>query len=653
METNVSIATGTQSRGGYVGRVLEVDLTSGQVAVTPLDQAWVHRFVGGRGFTSWLLWENVAADGDPLGPENLVTFATAPLTGTPFPMSGRMVIAARSPTTGLIGDANAGGRFGVELKQAGFDILVIRGRADRPVYLWVDNGRAELRDASRLWGRGVYESDRLLRRDLRDEEVETAIIGPAGENLVKGACVMISKLSTAGRTGIGAVMGSKRLKAVVVRGHQDILVADPERLLEVTREMLELLKVDPQIQQARRDGTHFLLSYFNSIGDLPTLNYRLTQFEGIDQISAQALRDRGRLQRSMGCFSCATHCHRYSLIEEGEYAGTYLKGPEFENAVALGSQSGNADLDLMLYCNMLCNDLGLDTLSMGNYISFSMECFEQGVLAESDFDGLEPTWGSKDAMVGLINMTAHRQGIGDLLAEGLRSAAAEIGHGAQELAMEVKGLEECSTDKRFDYLAGLWGFTGSRGADHLRAVCSHFPNFPKDVARQLFGTEKALDPQSTEGKGALVKYHEDRATTADLVGMCKFFIWWSSTWDNLEARIRCSAEAYAATTGLELEEGWWNVVGERVYNLERAFNVRQGLSKEDELRVPPRYLTPVPEGPAAGRVISLDTLGELIDQYYRARGWDVATGIPQVEKLEALGLEGVSQELNRLRETER
>jgi aldehyde:ferredoxin oxidoreductase len=653
METNLSFSNGVQTQGGYVGRVLEVDLTAGQVATTPLDPTWVQRFVGGRGFTSWLLWENIEADGDPLGSENIVSFATAPLTGTPFPMSGRMVIAAHSPSTGLIGDANAGGRFGVELKQAGFDVILVRGKSAQPVYLWIHDGRVELREAGHLWGRGVYESDRLLRQELRDEKIETAVIGPAGENLVKGACVMISKLSTAGRTGIGAVMGSKGLKAVVVKGHQDISVAHPERLLAVTREMMELLTVDPQIQQARRDGTHFLLSFFNSIGDLPTLNYRLTQFEGTDQISAQALRDRGRLHRSMGCFSCATHCHRYSLITEGEYAGTYLKGPEFENAVALGSQSGNADLDLMLYCNMLCNDLGLDTLSMGNYISFSMECFEQGILTKEDFGGLEPTWGDKEAMVGLINMTAHRQGIGDLLAEGLRDAAAEIGHGAQNLAMEVKGLEECSTDKRFDYLAGLWGFTGSRGADHLRAVCSHFPNFPEDVAQRIFGTEKALDPQSTEGKGTLVKYHEDRATTADLVGMCKFFIWWSSTWDNLEARIRCSSEAYAATTGFQVEEGWWNNVGERVYNLERAFNVRQGLRREDELRVPPRYLTPVPEGPAAGRVMNLDTLGGLMDQYYRARGWDGRSGIPKAKKLENLGLADVSQALDKLREEER
>ena len=647
VETNVTAAA-----GGYVGWVLQVDLTAGQVATTPLDPAWVHRFVGGRGFTSWLLWENVTAGSDPLGDENIVAFATAPLTGTPFPMSGRMVIAARSPSTGLIGDANAGGRFGVELKQAGFDIVLVRGKSAQPVYLWVNNGRAELRDATHLWGKGVYESDLILRQDLRDGTIETAIIGPAGENLVKGACVMISKLSTAGRTGIGAVMGSKGLKAVAVKGHQDISVANPERLLAVTREMLGLLTEDPQIQQARRDGTHFLLSYFNSIGDLPTLNYRLTQFEGTDRISAQALRDSGRLQRSMGCFSCATHCHRYSLIREGEYAGTYLKGPEFENAVALGSQSGNSDLDLMLYCNMLCNDLGLDTLSMGNYISFSMECFEEGILTKEDFGGLEPTWGSKEAMVGLINMTARREGIGDLLAEGLRDAAAEIGHGAQDLAMEVKGLEECSTDKRFDYLAGLWGFTGSRGADHLRAVCSHFPNTPLDVARQIFGTEKAVDPQSTEGKGALVKYHEDRATTADLVGMCKFFIWWSSTWDNLAARIRCSSEAYAATTGFQLEEAWWNTVGERVYNLERAFNICQGLCREDEMRVPPRYLTPVPEGPAAGRVINLETLSELMDQYYRARGWDVRSGIPEPKKLESLGLGSVSQVLDKIREAE-
>lgn len=646
-------ANAVQPRGGYVGRVLEVNLSSGQVQVNPLDPTLARDFVGGRGFTSWLLWENLAADTDPLGPENIVIFATSPLAGTPFPMSGRMVIAARSPATGLVGDSNAGGHFAVEMKQAGFDLILVSGRSPKPVYLWINNGQAELRGASHLWGKGTYESDRILRRELRDEAIETAIIGPAGENLVKSACVMISKLSAAGRTGTGAVMGSKRLKAVVVKGHQDIPIAHPDRLLRATREMLALLLSDPQIEQARRDGTHFLFSYFNALGDLPTLNYRLGQFEGADQISAQALRERGRLHRVMGCYSCVVHCHRYSLITDGEYASTYLKGPEFETAVAFGSQSGNADLDLMLHCNMLCNDLGLDTVSMGNFISFSMECYEQGILTKADFDGLEPTWGNKEAMIGLINMTVNRLGIGDLFADGLRAAVKEIGHGAEQLALEVNGLEECSTDKRFDYVSGLWGFTGTRGADHLRATCSHFPQFPEGVARQLFGTEKALDPQSTEGKGLLVKYHEDRATTADLVGVCKFFIWWSSSWDNLEARIRCVTEAYAASTGLQPGEGWWNRVGERVFNLERSFNVRQGLRKKDDLRIPPRYLTPMPQGPAKGRVIKMETLTALMEQYYRARGWEVESGIPTGENLRALGLDRVADDMDAIKESER
>lgn len=646
----MSSANAMQPRGGYVGQILEVDLSGGQLQAKPLPPSWVRDFVGGRGFTSWLLWKDLAADTDPLGSESIIVLATAPLTGTAFPMSGRMVIAARSPATGLIGDSNAGSHFAPEMKQAGFDLILIRGQSPKPVYLWINNGRAELRDASHLWGKGVYESDQILRRELRDATIETAIIGPAGENLVKSACVMISRLSTAGRTGIGAVMGSKRLKAVAVKGNRDIPIAHPERLLRKTKEMLELLMPDPQIEEGRMNGTHFLLSYFNVLGDLPTLNYRLGQFEGCDQISAQALRERGRLYRVMGCYSCPVHCHRYSLIEEGEYAGTYLKGPEFLSAVALGSQSGNADLDLMLYCNMLCNDLGIDTLSMGNFISFSMECYEHGILTKADFDGLEPTWGNKEAMIGLINLSVNRQGIGDLFAEGLRAAVEKIGHGAEEFAMEIKGLEEDSTDKRYDYLAGLWGFTGTRGADHLRAACSHFPQFPKEVVYQLFGTEKAIDPQSTDGKGPLVKYHEDRATTADLVGMCKFFIWWSCSWENLQARIRCATEAYAALTGFQLGEGWWNAVGERVFNLERAFNVRQGLRKGDDLRVPPRYLTPMPEGPAKGRAIKMETLAALMEQYYGARGWEVESGIPTGERLRALGLEGVAEAMDAVRE---
>jgi aldehyde:ferredoxin oxidoreductase len=627
--------------GGYAGKVLDVDLTTSKIVQRPLDEALIRRFVGGRGFTSWLLWKELGRGTDPLSPQNVLLFSAGPLVGTPVPTAGRLVIAAKSPATGILGDSSVGGHFAPELKQAGYDLVILRGKAPRPVYLWIDNGQAGLKEATHLWGKGIYQADALIRDELGDEEVSIALIGQAGENLVKSACIMVDRGAAAGRTGMGTVMGSKNLKGVVVRGHQDLAIVHPQRFQEIVRELHRLTIVDPQTKASQVLGTHRLLMIFNTIGDLPTRNYQAGHFEGAEKISAEALHDR-YLQRGLGCFSCDYYCHRYSMVKDGPYAGTYLKGPEFENALALGSQCGNDDLALVLHLNMLANDWGIDTISLGHGVSFSMECYEKGILTKEDVDGLDLRWGNPEAMIELTRKIVFRQGLGDLLAEGVKAASEEIGRGAEEFAMHIKGLEDSATDKRNDYFIGLWGLTGTRGADHLRACISHSPLVPEDVAESLFGTRESLDPYSTAGKGPLVKYHEDRTTMFDVLGLCKFWEWWSSSWKNLQGRIQGAIEAYAALTGLEVDEAWWYTTGERIYNLERAFNIREGLRKEDDLRIPKRYA----QEPLKGRRLAPEAVQVLMEGYYEARGWN-KDGIPGREKLEQLGLTEVEDELEK------
>ena len=633
--------------GGYAGKVLEVDLGTGKIVHQPLDERLVRDYVGGRGWTSRMLWDEVGPQTDPLGEDAILMFVNSPFAGTPIPMSGRMTIAAKSPLTGILGDSNVGGHFGAYLKFAGFDAILLRGISPEPVWLWVDNGRAELRPAAHLWGKGVYEVDELLKQEVSDPYVRTAIIGQAGENLVRFAAIMIDKGAAAGRTGVGTVMGSKRLKGIAVRGNQDMKVMDPQRFFQLVQEAHHLADGDPQTTDGRLHGTHRLIALFDGIGDLPTYNYRQGTFEGTPKIRAEALREGGYLKRGRACYACNYYCHRSSSVDEGRYAGTWVGGPEFENVKSLGSLCGNDDLAAILRFNQMANDYGVDTISLGHCLAFCMDAYDLGLLSRSELDGIEMTWGNTDAMETMIDQIVFRRGIGDLLAEGLRRATTEIGRGTEELVVHFKGMEDSSTDKRNDMLVGLWGLTSTRGADHLRACTSHFPNIPLDEAEQLFGTKQAVNPRRVDGKGPLIKFNEDRVTTFDALGICKFWWWWSSRWENLNDRIRVSAEAYTALTGLEADPEWWAHVGDRIYNVERAFNCREGIRRADDVRIPRKFQIPMQSGPNEGKALTPEIVETLMGDYYRARGWD-EEGIPTRAKLESLGLSDVADELERV-----
>ncbi len=633
-------------RGGYAGKILEVDLSNGTIRHQPPPDSLVRDYVGGRGWTSRTLWDEVGAETDPLGPDAVLIMVNGPFSGTPIPMSGRFHIAAKSPLTGILGDSNVGGHFGASLKFAGLDAILLRGISPEPVWLWIDNGRAELRPAKQLWGKGVYAVDELLKQEVADPYIKTAIIGQAGENLVRYAAIIVDKSCAAGRTGVGAVMGSKRLKAIAVRGDQDVHVAQPERFFELVQQAHHLAEGDPQTKDGRIHGTHRLLAIFDGVGDLPTRNYRQGSFEGTPKIRAEALRDGGYLKRARACHACNYYCHRVSAVDQGPYAGTWVGGPEFENVKSLGSLCGNDDLASILHFNQMANDYGIDTISLGHALAFCMDAYDRGLSTKSDLDGIEMTWGNTDAMEKMIHAIALRRGIGDVLAEGLRRAALEIGHGTEDLVVDFKGMEDSSTDKRNDMLVGLWGLTGTRGGDHLRACISHFPNIPLDVAETLFGTKQAINPRRTDGKGALIRFNEDRVATFDAMGICKFWWWWSSRWENVNERVRVSAEAYQALTGLEADTTWWAQTGERIYNVERAFLCREGIRKRDDVRIPKKFAEPMASGNSQGKALTSDIVETLMTDYYRARGWD-EQGIPTPEKLESLGLGDVAIGLHR------
>ncbi len=639
---------GTSSPGGgYAGKILEVNLSHGTIENKPLPEKLVRDYVGGRGWTSRTLWDEVGLETDPLGPDAVLIMANSAFMGTPIPMSGRFHIAAKSPLTGILGDSNVGGHFGASLKFAGFDAILLRGISPDPVWLWIDNGRVELRPARHLWGKGVYQVDELLRQEVGDPYIRTAVIGQAGENLVRYAAIIVEKTCAAGRTGVGAVMGSKRLKAIAVRGDQDVQVAQPERFFQLVQQAHHLADGDPQTKDGRINGTHRLLAIFDGIGDLPSYNYRQGTFEGTPNIRAEALRQGGYLKRARACHACNYYCHRTCGVDQGPYADTWVGGPEFENVKSLGSLCGNGNLESILHFNQMANDYGIDTISLGHALAFCMDAFEHGILSKDDLDGIEMTWGNTDAMEKMIHQIAMRRGVGDLLAEGLRRATGEMGRGTEDLIVGFKGLEDSSTDKRNDMLIGLWGLTGTRGGDHLRACMSHFSNIPLDVAETMFGTKQAVNPRRTDGKGPLIKFNEDHVATFDAMGICKFWWWWSSSWGNIKDRVRVSAEAYQALTGLEADVDWWARTGERIYNVERAFLCRMGIRRQDDVRIPKKFAEPMASGPNQGKALKSDVVEILMTDYYRARGWD-EQGIPTRSRLESLGLGDVASELDGL-----
>jgi aldehyde:ferredoxin oxidoreductase len=601
-------------KGGYVNRILWVDLTNEEMHTSKLSEQLATDFISGRGLGVKILYDELKPKIDPLSPENILVLATGVLTGTASPFCARSWIVTKSPLTGAILMSNSGGFFGPELKFAGYDVVVIKGRAKAFSYLWINNDKVELRDASKLRGLGTQETQDKIAAET-DLKTKSASIGLAGEKLVKFASVM-SGHRAFGRGGSGAVFASKNLKAVAVRGTKPVSVADPEAFKTVIQHVLETYAKNDFMQEWRKIGTVFNVGAMNELGIFPTRNFQTGFFEDYQEIDDKALKN--YVDKHVTCYGCPVACTSWSVVKTGEFAGAECRGPEYETIFSLGGTCGNSRLDSIIAANAICNEMGLDTESTGNIIGFAMELYERGIITDKDTGDIPLTFGNYKSIIKVIKMIANRQGFGDLLADGVRAAAKKIGKGAEKYAIHVKGLEIDGYDPRGAKAQGLSYATASRGGCHHSGYAS----------QELYDAK--FDRFTEENKGKVTKGNEDSTALVDSTGICAFPLQLSVlTIKELGALL------YAATGLKEFcDEQNLLLIGERVYNQERLFNVREGFSSKDDV-LPDRFLTePTRTGNSKGNIVQF---WEMRKEYYASRGWS-KNGTPKESKLKELKL---------------
>jgi len=596
-------------KGGWTGTVLRVNLTRGTVKKERLRETWAQAFVGGRGLGARYLWDEVDPTIDPFSPRNKLLFVTGPLTGTNASCGARYMVVTKGALTGTITTSNSGGHWGPELKYAGYDMIVVEGRAARPTYLWIHNDRVELRDAVHLWGKGVWDTEECIRAESGVPDCIVASIGPAGENRVRFAAIMNDLHRAAGRSGVGAVMGSKLLKAIAVRGTGAVRLADPRAFMTASWAMKAQLKKSAVTAEGLPTyGSEVLVNVINEHGALPTRNHQETVFERAEDISGETLTET-RLVANKACFACTIACGRVTALP-GDAANKFLvnthprnwriagEGPEYENAWAMGADCGIGDLDALIKANWLCNDLGMDPISFGATLAAVMELYEKGHLTTQQ-TGMPLTFGNAEALVAMAEKTAYRDGFGDVLAEGSKRVTARFGH--PELFMGVRGQEFPAYDSRAIQGMGLGYATSNRGACHLKSYT---------VSPEILGIPKKMDPHSTEGKAEIAKIFQDITSAVDATGLCIFLTFGVGLEEMLPQLV--------AATGVRYTLDSLTKAGERIWNLERLWNERAGVGKGHD--VLPKRITeePIPSGPAAGLV---NKLGDMLPEYYRLRGW--------------------------------
>jgi len=614
---------------GWNRKVLRVNLTAGTCTPEPLNMKWADEYLGSRGLGTKYLCEEVDAKVDPLAPENKLIMATGPLTGTMASTGGRYTVITKGPLTGAIACSNSGGYFGAELKFAGWDMIIFEGKSPKPVYLFLENDTAELRDAAHLWGTTTWHTEETIKKQHQDPQIRVSSIGRSGENGVLYSCVVNDLHRAAGRSGVGAVMGSKNLKAVAIRGTKGVSgIKNFPAFLEATKAAKKVL-VDNAVtgQGLPTYGTQVLMNVINEVGALPTRNHRDVQFEDANKISAEAMHEKrptdgkAHLVTNAACFGCTIACGRISQLDKGhftvvnkpEYWGA-SGGLEYESAWSLGASNGVGDLEALQYANMVCNEDGFDPITFGATVSAVMELYEMGVLTKEEI-GIEAPFGSAAALAYLAEVTAKGEGFGKVMGLGSKRLCAKYGH--PELSMSVKGLEFPAYDGRGIQGIGLNYATSNRGACHVRGYT---------VASEVLGIPIKTDPLATEGKPGLVKAFQDATTIFDSAGVCLFtsFAW---TVADVQPQLQAACEGDWSMEKLTL-------VGERIWNLEKQFNLRAGFTKKDD-DLPPRLKNePAKTGPAKGLVSGVE---KMLPEYYELRGWDT-NGVPTGDTLKRLGL---------------
>jgi len=613
----------------WTKKVLRVNLTAGSCETEPLNMEWAYQYLGQRGLATKYLVEETDPKVDPLSPENKMIFATGPLTGTAAPTSGRWSVVCKGPLTGAIAASNSGGFFGAELKNAGWDMIIFEGASDKPVYLSIKNDQAELKDASDLWGKTVWQTEDALIEGSGDKDSKVASIGPAGENGSMFAAIVNDKDRAAGRSGVGAVMGSKNLKAVIVRGTVGVGVNDPMAFMQAVSSSNKILSENAVTGEGLPTyGTQVLMNVVNGIGALPTRNSRDVEFEGAENISGEAMHEpresdgKANLVSNHACFGCPISCARRSkmdpnnpLIADKEQYQITSGGLEYEAAWSLGAATGVDDLEALTYLGFLCNDYGMDPITLGSTIAAAMELFEVGAITEADTGGIELKFGSTDALVKMVEMMGKGEGFGNEIAMGSKRLCEKYGH--PEFSMTAKGQEFPAYDPRGIQGMGLTYATSNRGGCHLRSYT---------VSSEVLGIPEKTDPLTTDGKAGLVKAFQDVTAAVDSSGTCIFTTFALSMED-------IAPEVDAAC------EGDWSVdhlmeVGERIWNMERMYNIAAGFTAADDT-LPDRLLKDAAKsGAAKGLVAGLD---KMLPEYYELRGWGT-DGVPSEETKQRLDL---------------
>jgi len=609
---------------GYNGKFLRVNLTSGQISVEEPPEAYYRRYLGGRGFIVEKLLTEVPAGADPLGPENKLIFALGPMTGQPIPGSGRNSIGAKSPLTGAYGEAEAGGYWGADLKRAGFDAVIVEGASSKPVYLKIEDGQAEIRDAEKIWGMEIADAEKAVREELGGKKYRTAAIGPAGENMVRYACVINDVSHSAGRTGLGAVMGSKKLKLIAVKGRKTPEMAKKEKIIDMARAMNKKLKARPTPFSIY--GTGSTMAHYESTGNLPIRNFQGGTFPTAHELSPQRMKEKGYWDTMESCFGCVMKCKkRLKPLTDPWPVDPIYGGPEYETLAALGSNCGIDSVEAVIKGHELCGRYGLDTISVGATIAFAMECTEKGILSKEDTDGIDLQFGNAEAMVEMIERIAFRKGFGNTLAEGTRMAAQIIGKGSEEYALHVKGNEIPMHEPRLKQGLGLHYSAHGSGADHCTGIHDDAVNLKAmdgvDVAEAIPPTE--LSPRKVRTLYLFGMWRQ----VANYLGICIFLPW----------RQQQLMEATEYITGWPMS--YWRLMktAERGITLSRIFNYQNGITDKDD-KLPKRFLTPLADGPLKGVAVDPKELAEAQKLYYQMLGWD-ESGVPTYARLVELDIE--------------
>lgn len=599
-------------KGGYFWKILWIDLEHEEVKHLEFDDDFASKYIGGRGFGAKLLWDHIQKRKvDPLGPENLLVISPGPLAGLFLPASGKTSFVSISPETGIYGDSSMGGSFGVELRQAGIDGLAIYGKAKKISYLWIDNNEVKIISNEKLKGKGTLESEGIIKEEIKDENIKVATIGIAGENLVRFACVTSDWGRNSGRTGIGALMGSKNLKAIAVRGTKDLPVYDLPRLERAALSSFNMLRENKNFLFWQQQGLMSVIDYVNEAGVMPTYNFREGVFEHAKKINGYEMLSKYKIGDT-SCFACPMACGNVCLVKEGKYRGTVVEGPEYETACMFGSNIGVQNFSAIIKANQLCDELGIDTITAGNIIGVLMEAQQVGLLSEKDLDGIKLKWGSEETVFEVIQYIAQRKGIGDILSQGSLGIIKKWPQ-LKPIVSQVKGLEQSAYDARIAISMALGYATSDIGAHHTRAWT---------IAKEL---EMGMD-WPLQKKAELVIYHQTLRPLFDMLGVCRL------PWIELGFDENQYAEFYSAVTGLDVTLNHLLERSKDIYDLTRAINMSFGISRKDDYPPERVFTLPMTEGPHAGKILRREDYEEILDIYYEKRGW-TKDGLVKEEKI--------------------